>query len=138
VRKKATRKVARKRPKPRQGLDRPYNGGKWTTSKFHEFIRRALRRASARWGPSFEVLKDAETGKCVNAKTGRIAMHYRCAGCGGSFPRKDVQVDHIVPVGGMNDLSELADHVRRLFVEKDGYQVLCTDKCHHHKTQNSP
>lgn len=137
MRKRAAKKTARKPRKPREDLERPFNSGKWTSAKFHEFVRKALRRASTRWGPSFEVLKDAELGKCVNARTGRIAMHYRCAGCGGSFPRKQVQVDHIIPVGGMNNLSELPDYVRRLLVEKEGYQVLCTERCHHSKTQQS-
>lgn len=111
-----------------------YNGGRWTESRMHSFIKSALRSASQRWPPKFEALKDALTSKKENKKTGRQANHYKCNKCKKEFPAKDVQVDHIEPVInpsiGFINWDEV---ISRMFCEKDGFQVLCKD-CHKEKT----
>ena len=127
----------KKKPKPRQGLERPFNGNTWTTARFYQFIRSSLRRSSSRWGPCFAALKDAEVGKQINAKSGRIAMHYRCASCGNAFARKDVEIDHIAEVGSLKHYDDLPGFVQRLFCEKEGFQILCRENCHHKKTHVS-
>jgi hypothetical protein len=60
-----------------------------------------------------------------------------CAGCGGFFVARDVQVDHIDPVvdpeDGFQDLDVFID---RLYCEAENLQVLCKE-CHKVKTNLS-
>jgi hypothetical protein len=124
------RKVTKKRD-----IERPYCGGEWTKARYFQFIRTALRGASNRWKPKYQCVKFAETAKLTNKKTGRIAMHYQCSMCYNEFPRKEINVDHIVPVGSLNSFEDLPDFTRRLFCERDGLRVLCIS-CHDVITQD--
>lgn len=111
-----------------------YNGGQWTASRFHSFIKSALRSASSRWPPKYECLKNAYTGTKTNSKTGRQAKHYKCNCCYEEFPGKDVQVDHIQPViDPFKGFLSWDEVVKRMFCESDGFQVLCKE-CHKNKT----
>ena len=128
-----TPRPKRKKSVPRASIARPYNGGQWSTSRFFGFLRSSLRRSSSRWGPVYQAFAEAETGKKINKASGRLAMHYRCACCAGEFPRKNVAADHIIPAGSLTCFEDLPAFAQRLFVEKEGFQVLCDD-CHQIKT----
>lgn len=110
------------------------NGGAWTEARFHSFVVSALRGALRRWPPKYKVLKNAATERLINPKSGKLAMHYRCADCGNHFPAKEVQVDHIKPVvdpkkGFINwDI-----FIERLYCEIKNLQVLCKP-CHKTKS----
>jgi 5-methylcytosine-specific restriction endonuclease McrA len=110
------------------------NGGLWTGARFHSFIVSALRAAWRRWPPRYAALKEALVGRQVNAKTGKLAMHYKCAACKKLFVAADVQVDHIEPVVdpkvGFITWEIFMD---RLFCEMKNLQVLCKP-CHKLKT----
>lgn len=115
--------------------DRVRNSGQWTEARFNSFIKSALRAASRRWPPKYEILSEALVGSKTNVKTGRLAKHYRCAICRGEFPAKDVQVDHISPIiDPVVGFTNWDDVVDRMFCEKNNLQVLCTDPCHKAKT----
>ena len=118
----------------RKDIARPFCGGAWTTARFFGFIRSALRNASSRWAPAQACLKNAEVGKRINRKSGRLAMHYRCAGCQAELPRKAVQIDHINEAGSLKNFDDLPGFAQRLFVEEEGFQILCIERCHHRKT----
>ena len=109
-------------------VERERNSNQWTEARYTSFVKSALRKA--RWPVKYEVLKDAQVGKKINAASGRIAMHFKCEECKGGFPQKQVAVDHISPVVdpaiGFKDWNTFID---RLFIEKGGYQVLCKP-CH--------
>lgn len=62
-------------------------------------------------------------------------MHYQCSSCLCDFPRKEVQVDHIVEAGSLRSFDDLPGFVERLFVEQEGLTVLCLG-CHNIKTHN--
>jgi 5-methylcytosine-specific restriction endonuclease McrA len=110
------------------------NGGQWTEARFRSFVISALRAASRRWPVKWTVLKDALVGKTVNAKTGKLAQHYKCNKCKANFPAADVVVDHISPVvDTMDGFKTWDEYVERMFVEADGLQVLCKP-CHSEKT----
>lgn len=110
------------------------NGGEWTEARFRSFVVSALRAASRRWPPKYRALKDAFVGKKVNAKTGKMAMHYKCAECKKHFVAVDVQVDHITPVVDPKKGFVSWDvFIDRMFVEIDKLQVLCKP-CHKIKT----
>lgn len=105
------------------------NNGQWTEARYESFIKSALRRASVRWPPRYQTLKEAFVGKKVNKETGRQAMHYECAKCKGHFPAKQVEVNHkepIVPVTGFDSWDGV---ISRMFCEKDKLEVLCKP-CH--------
>lgn len=111
-----------------------FNGGAWTQARFNSFIKSTLRAASRRWEPKYTCLKDAYVDKRTNIDTGRIAMHYRCAGCLSVSPASKVQVDHISPViDPVVGFTTWDDVINRMFCEKDNLQVLCTE-CHNKKT----
>lgn len=87
------------------------------------FIQNALRRASYKWKGRWE----AERASKLEGRN-----QYKCAVCpeGTIHPKKNTQMDHIIPVvdpeKGQTTLDEWAD---RLFVYKEGWQRLCLE--HH-------
>jgi 5-methylcytosine-specific restriction endonuclease McrA len=114
--------------------NREFNSGLWTKARFTSFIKSALRSASARWPPKYETLGEACVGKQVNKLTGRQANHFKCRCCGGLFPQKGVQVDHIKPIiNPETGFSGWDSFIDNLFCEKEGLQVLCL-ACHNDKT----
>lgn len=56
---------------------------------------------------------------------------YRCAECGGTFGPKEIEVDHIQPVGSTRDSWDL--QIERLFCPVEGLRILCKG-CHSHHT----
>lgn len=110
------------------------NGGEWTEARFKSFVTSALRAASRRWPPKYKALKEAFVGKMVNEKTGKMAMHYKCASCTKLFVATDVQVDHIEPVvDPKKGFAGWDVYIDRMFCEIKGLQVLCK-VCHTVKT----
>lgn len=91
------------------------------------FVVSALR--GARWPPRHEAVKDAFIGNGVNPRTGKKCKLHRCAKCRGEFPQNGVQADHTEPVIGPEGFVDWNTFISRLFVEKEGYTVLCK-KCH--------
>jgi len=111
-----------------------HNSGEWTDAKFRSFITSALRAASRRWPPKYKALKQAFVGRKVNAKTGKLAMHYQCITCSNVFIASDVQIDHINPVvDPKSGFISWDVYIDRMFCEIDGLQVMCKP-CHKEKT----
>lgn len=100
-----------------------------TESARFSFIKGAIRSASTRYPPRYEVLAKAKRGKRVNAATGKMAEHYECNICHELFPAKMVITDHIdsvVDVSGFNSWDEV---IKRMFCNPEGLQILCKT-CH--------
>lgn len=111
------------------------NGGEWTDARFRSFVTSALRAASRRWPPKYKALKEAFVGKKTNKKTGKLAMHYKCAKCKKLFVAADVQVDHILPVVSTSEgFVGWDSFIDRIFCEIENLQVLCKP-CHKVKTE---
>ena len=111
-----------------------HNSGEWTDARFRSFITSALRAASRRWPPKYKALREALVDRRVNAKTGKMAMHYKCATCKGVFIAADVQVDHVHPVvEPKKGFISWDVYVARMFCEIEGLQVMCKP-CHKIKT----
>lgn len=109
----------------KRNIPRNYCAGRWTEAEYVTFIKNALRRVSWKWYP---------LNQCkAKAKQGR--NQYKCASCEGIFGNKDVKVDHVEPVvdpeTGFVDWNTF---IARLYVEQDGYQLLCKE-CHNKKTE---
>ena len=111
------------------------NGGEWTDARFRSFVTSALRAASRRWPPKFKALKEAFVGRKTNKKTGKLAMHYKCAKCKKHFVATDVQVDHVLPVVDPKVGFVSWDlFIDRIFCEIENLQVMCKP-CHKVKTE---
>ncbi len=107
----------------------------WTDAKFKGWIVSLLRRGTMRWPPRNEVLNKAKTKKKTNIKTGRMAQHYRCAGCQGEFPAKLVCADHVEPVvHPVHGFTTWDEYISRMFCSAENLQVLCKD-CHDVKSK---
>ena len=102
----------------------------WTTARYWQFIRSALRKAWMKWPPKFQVLKDKR--RDVVGK--RHKFEYQCEKCNKWYMQKEVAVDHIVPAGQLNNHKDLAGFVQRLFVGVEKLQLLCK-ACHLIKTK---
>lgn len=111
------------------------NGGQWTESRFHSFIKSALRSASQRWPPKYLCLQEAFVGTKINKSSGRMAKHYECNKCHEHFPQKEVEVNHITPVIPLSGFDSWDGVIERLFCEADGLEVLCKP-CHRQETNN--
>ena len=110
------------------------NNGEWTEARFRSFVTSALRAASRRWPVKFKALKEAFVGRTTNTKTGKLAMHYKCAGCNKHFVASDVQVDHVTPVvDPVKGFLSWDIYVDNLFCELENLQILCKP-CHKEKT----
>lgn len=106
----------------------------WTAGRLKSFITSTLRGGFRKYPPKYEVLKEASVGKKINAKTKRMAEHFKCNMCKGEFPAKEVNVDHVEPVvcpfTGFIDWNTF---INRLFCDGGNLQVLCSP-CHDIKT----
>ena len=106
-----------------------------TNSKLKSWLISGLRRMTMRYPPRNDALRAAKTEKKINEKTGRMAQHYRCAGCKEEFPAKGVVADHILPVvcphKGFVDWNT---YIERMFCPVDKWQIICRS-CHDVKTQ---
>lgn len=109
----------------------PYD--KWTTARYFQFIRSALRSASLKWPPIREA-KVLARRKYVGPNKMQ-KWEYQCAECKGWFLDKQTVVDHIIPAGTLRSHLDLPRFVERLFVGVDGLRVLCKD-CHQTVTNN--
>lgn len=109
-----------------------FNSNTMTRAAFFGMIRASLRRSSRYWKPILECKKDAR--RKYNGNNKRQKWEYKCNFCKKHFPDKEVQVDHIIPCGRLNDFDDLPNFVRILFSEKDNFQVLCKN-CHLQKTE---
>lgn len=124
--------MARKKTKPRASPILCDSYGGWTESRYWSFIRSALRSASNRWPAKFDALKRARREYTGTDK--RTKWEFKCAICNKWHKSTNISVDHIIPAGSLNSYDDLVPFVKRLFIDVDGMQVLCTD-CHKTKTQ---
>jgi 5-methylcytosine-specific restriction endonuclease McrA len=85
------------------------------------YIKASLRRT---WGRSKQRQGALKLARVERGK-------YECANCGDIVQRKNVQVDHIVPVGRFEGFDLF---IERLFCDTKGLAVLCL-KCHSIKTK---
>lgn len=106
----------------------------WTDGRVKSFITSVIRRGWSKWPPKFRVLKEACVGRKVNKKSGKLALHYKCAMCNKQFPQTDIQVDHIDPVVAVTGFVDWNTFISRLFCKESNLQVLCKP-CHSKKSK---
>jgi hypothetical protein len=125
-----TKSKAPKKPvTPR--VERTRNGGSETHSQHMGKIRSALRNLSRWWKPFAIALKNASHTSYVG-KAKRVM--YLCASCNKLHGRKNVEVNHMIPLGSLKTYQDLPGFCERLFVEDiSKLEVLCKE-CHKEET----
>ena len=106
-------------------------GGTMSEAMFWSFIRSALRQKSRWWKPISMCKLEAKRPYVGSNK--RQKFEYQCNYCKKYFPEKQINVDHKIPAGSLNNADDLPGFVTRLFCEVNHLQCLCT-KCHDIKT----
>lgn len=112
--------------------ERPYAGGRWTSSQFWSFIRSGLRQKSNRWPVKYDVLNNCK--RQYKGPNKRQKFEWQCNVCKEWVGGKEINVDHIEPVGSLRSFSDLPAFVRILFCESENLQAICSD-CHSKKTK---
>jgi hypothetical protein len=114
-------------PNPKKGrrVARTRNGGTWTEAHYWGALRSHLRRLFRFWKPAQLALKAAKL-------PGR--PRFLCADCEKLFPRKGVQIDHVVPCGTLMCLSDLPGFLERLTPESPAAFCVRCRACHQVKT----
>lgn len=113
-------------------VPRPRAGGEWTEAAFWGFLRSNLRLASRKWPPLARLTLE-RARRSSQSLNKRLKWEFQCADCCQWFPRKEVEVDHLVPCGPLSSWDELKTFAERLFCETDGLTVRC-ETCHQAKT----
>jgi hypothetical protein len=120
-------KSSKKKATPKPRVERSRNGGLETQSMHMGKIRSALRNLSRWWKPFAIALKEASHTSYVG-RAKRVT--FLCSSCNKLYPRKSVEVNHIIPVGSLKSYSDLPGFCERLFVEDTSLlEVVCKD-CH--------
>ena len=127
----AKKSSSKKRKKP--PLLKPRNNGTMTESGFWGFIRSALRQKSRWWKPILECKR--LNRRPYKGSNKRQKWEVQCNICKGWFMDKNINVDHIIPVGTLKSAADLPLFVENLFCEIDNLQCACK-KCHDGKTNN--
>ena len=111
-------------------VKRTRNAETWTESEYWGHIRSALRNGLKYWKPALKAKMMAK--RKYKGKNKRQKWEYKCAKCGGWFKDKEVQIDHINPVGSLRCGADVEGFLERLTPEQ-GFQILCKT-CHSEKT----
>ncbi len=102
-----------------------------TEAEFWASILSALRRATKYWKPKLDKLY--ENRRPNESANKNLDWEYQCNHCKEWFAESKMDVDHIIPCGGINGLDKVCGWIERAFVEMDGFQKLCKP-CHTIKT----
>ena len=122
--------------KPKKSrINKPRNLGTMSEAAYWSKVRSTLRRAFQYWQPA-KACKDRSKKRVHNPANPRQRFAYECAHCNNWFMDKEVQVDHIIPVGTLLGPDDLAPFLERLCPENpEAFQVLCKP-CHQTKTNS--
>jgi len=123
-----------KKQSKKQRVPRTRADNTMTEAGFWSFVRSNLRLMSRKWAPRRHVL--AACRRPSQSENKRLKFEHQCSQCLQWFPQKQVEVDHVIPVGRLLTYSDLPGFVERLLCEADGFVVLC-EQCHDIKTHGS-
>lgn len=108
-----------------------YEGSPWKNStNFFNYLRGCLRKAWSRNPIKLNVLnKQRKQIANPNPKGKKPTVWGAdCAMCGGTFPIKDIQVDHIIPAGSLQKTEDIQGFVERLlYVTEDDLRLVCKE-----------
>lgn len=120
----------KKNGKPGAQLARAANT--MTEAEYWATILSALRRATKFWAP--KMLKLMEGKRANKSSNKRLKWEFSCEVCKKWHPQSNIEIDHIIPCGGLNGIDKVVPWITRAFVEIEGFQRLCKS-CHTKKTK---
>lgn len=88
------------------------------------FVIAGLRRLTYKYPPRYNCMNSARTER----------GKYKCAQCKAIVGRKDIKIDHIIPVVGVEGFIDWNTYIPRMFCNESNFQALC-DTCHKAKTK---
>jgi 5-methylcytosine-specific restriction endonuclease McrA len=98
------------------------------------YAKGVLRRACKKCPPHYEAVNKAKKYYSKKNKDGSVCkrkfVKFKCAMCKASFPQKEIEVDHITPIG--LNFESFEDWTVALIM--GDRQILCK-KCHKKKTK---
>lgn len=97
-----------------------------------DWIKKPLERASLKWPPLNQVMKNASRISQLSDK--RTKFEYQCKHCKNWFKRKDINRDHIIPKGRYSK-ETFFEWLDKLLCPVTGIQILCIP-CHKKKSSN--
>lgn len=107
------------------------NAGTFSEASFWMFIRNSLRRRSIVWKP-ISLTRQLASRPYIGTNV-RQKWEYQCNLCKKWFKGTEISVDHIKPVGSLNNAQDLPNFVEGLFCEIDNLQCVCK-ACHDAKS----
>ncbi len=124
------------------------NGGRWTEAQFMSQFRNALRKLSMYWQTGKDYIKtiryksrfyhiklyDEWVDNMLLEENYPVVYVVDCEICEDTYRQTEIELDHKVPCGSLKKLEDLQGFVERMFIEQDGWQVLC-HSCHLKKTK---
>lgn len=129
----STKKATKKATKPRGArVERTRCSGTKTEAGMVSWVLSYLRKMTLRWKPRFDRMNEGRKKKPLG-KNGREVWANTCEHCNKWFKTSDLDMDHVLPIGGMKSLDEAGRWLKMALVEIEGYQRLCK-KCHDKKT----
>ena len=111
-----------RRPKTNR-VPRTRAGGQWTEAGFWGWLRSGLRRMSLTWPPLRDIMR--RDRRPYSGPDKRIKWEHKCELCGGWFPAKQIEVDHVEPCGQLRDWSDLERFAKTLFCEAENLRKTC-------------
>lgn len=109
----------------KRGVEKTRCSQTMTEAAFFSWILSHLRRLTMKWKPKNEALTTAR--RPYKGPNKRQKWEYKCARCKKWFARKEVDIDHIIPMGGMTTFEKAGEWLRKALCEVDGFQVLCKE-----------
>ena len=107
--------------------------GTWTEAAFFGFLRSGLRNMSRRWRPLIMDALIAARRPSKSKKNLRLKWQFQCCRCLKWKSRKNVEVNHRIPVGSFNSMDQAGEYISRLFCEVEYLEVMCK-RCHLQET----
>jgi len=114
-------------PTGKVGVELTHCSNTMTKAQMVGRVLSALRESTRYWIPKMDKLNEGKRRRANGD------WENTCEGCGDWFRLPDLEIDHIIPCGGMNCFSKAQGWLERAFVEKEGFQRLCKI-CHLSKT----
>jgi len=126
-------KKTKKTVKKRESVIREYNMGTMSKSEFFTKIRQVLRNGFRYYKPLQEALLKARRPSESSNK--KLKWEFICKECQTWHPRKNIEIDHVIPCGSLKDWDDVVPFIQKLCAEDPNmYQVLCKP-CHKAKTK---
>lgn len=103
------------------------------------FAKGVLRRATRKTKGYNECLSKVKRLEPMVKKDGtkgkKMLSWFKCAHCEGEFKRREINVDHIIPIVPVDaPIPEISDWIHRLYCDSSELQVLCIT-CHKVKSK---